>query len=175
MRDVPLDADDAVLRVQLGRPARKPWEIVARCSHGRPTTILTGPLLGDGAPFPTLYWLTCPWLRAYVDGLESSGVVGEWRARLAAEPELARRMDRADSQYRERRAVAAGGIDPCAAVGIAGQRDSSATKCIHAHVAAALAGIDDPIGTEVIRVIDPMWCPDELCSALLAPDAEGRA
>ncbi|MDP2232087.1 MAG: DUF501 domain-containing protein [Actinomycetota bacterium] len=175
MRDALLETDDAVLCAQLGRPAREPWEVVARCSHGRPSTILTGPLLGDGAPFPTLYWLTCPWLRAYVDGLESSGVVGEWRARLAAEPELAHQMDLAEAQYRERRAVAAGGVDPCAAVGIAGQRDSSATKCIHAHVAAALAGIDDPIGTEVIRMIDPMWCPDQLCIALLDPSAGRRA
>jgi len=160
--------DARVICAQLGRPPREPWKVASRCAHGRPSTILTGPVLQDGAPFPTLYWLTCPWLSAYVDGLESSGVAAEWRIRLAEEPELRARMDAADAAYRAARAEAAAGSDPCASVGIAGQRDSSATKCIHAHVAAALAGIDDPIGVDVIRGVDPLWCPDEVCLARIA-------
>lgn len=156
-------SDEQVLRAQLGRQPREPWAVSSRCSHGRPSTVLTGPVLCDGTPFPTLYWLTCPWLCAYVDGLESSGVTGEWRRRLSNESDLASQMLHAEEQYRSRRAQAAGGQDPCATVGIAGQRDSSATKCIHAHVAAALAGIDDPIGNDVIAGADPLWCPDQVC------------
>jgi len=167
-------SDEQVLQAQLGRPPREPWSVSSRCSHGRPSTVLTGPVLADGTPFPTLYWLTCPWLRAYVDGLESSGVAGEWRVRLSSEPELALRMTDAEAQYRSRRADAAGGQDPCATVGIAGQRDSTATKCIHAHVAAALAGIDDPIGHDVIAGADPLWCPDQVCLLRLGSSKEAR-
>lgn len=168
-----MSTDALVICAQIGRPPREPWQVSSRCAHGRPSTILTGPVLGDGAPFPTLYWLTCPWLSAYVDGLESSGVAAQWRTRLAKEPELRARMHAADAEYRAHRADAAGGHDPCAAVGIAGQRDSSATKCIHAHVAAALAGIDDPIGTDVVAGADPLWCPDEVCLTRMAADTEG--
>lgn len=168
-------SDEQVLRAQLGREPRAPWAVASRCSHGRPSTVQTGPILTDGTPFPTLYWLTCPWLRAYVDGLESSGVAGEWRVRLTHESDLAERMMLAEEQYRSRRARAAGGEDPCASVGIAGQRDSSATKCIHAHVAAALAGIDDPIGHEVITGADPLWCPDQVCLRRLSSAPEVRA
>lgn len=162
------ETDAVILSAQLGRQPREPYRVASRCAHGRPATILTAPVLGDGAPFPTLYWLTCPWLSAYVDGLESSGVVSEWRARLAEEPELAARMREADREYRERRAVAAGGTDPCAGVGIAGQRDPVATKCIHAHVASALAGVADPIGEEVVAGVDPLWCPDQICLSRMA-------
>lgn len=160
-------ADVQVLNVQLGRVPRGSWQVVSRCVHGRPTSIMTSPLLEDGTPFPTLYWLTCPWLSAYVDGLESSGVASEWRARLAEDPVLAARMRDADGAYRDARARAAGGTDPCGSVGIAGQRDPLATKCIHAHVAAALAGIGDPIGEDVVAGADPVWCPDEVCLSKL--------
>ncbi len=167
-------SDECVITAQLGRAPRAPWSVVARCTHGRPSTISTGPILGDGAPFPTLYWLTCPWLSAFVDGLESSGVAADWRARLAEDPALRDRMLAAESEYRDRRAQAGGGTDPCESVGIAGQRDSSATKCIHAHVAAALAGIDDPIGTEVVAGTNPLWCPDEICLARVAHSSPGE-
>jgi len=75
-------------------------------------------------------------------------------------------MRAADAEYRQRRAACAGGDDPCAAVGIAGQRDPLATKCLHAHVAAAAAGIDDPVGAALLDE-GPRECPDDRCDAAL--------
>ena len=61
---------------------------------------MPGPRLGDGSPFPTLWWLTCPWLAEAVSRAESAGGVAGWARRLAAEPALARRMLAADAVYR---------------------------------------------------------------------------
>ncbi len=63
---------------------------------------------------------------------------------------MADRMRRADQQYRALRAAEGEGDDPCTGVGIAGQADACATKCLHAHVSAYLAGVDDPVGAELL-------------------------
>ncbi len=156
-----MDAHSAVTR-QLGRAPRGPWRVSSWCSFGYPMTIATAPVTDEGEPFPTLYYLTCPHLVAAVSQLESAGEVGVWRARLAAEPVLALRMRAADVAYREARAFEAGGCDPTPELGTAGQRDALATKCLHAHVAAFLAGIEDPVGEAVITSVQ-RECEDFRC------------
>lgn len=157
------EQDESLVLGQLGRAPRGTWHAAARCRFGRPTVIETAPLLSDGEPFPTLYYLTCPWLVEFVSGLESACAVNEWADRIADDAEMATRLRAADAQYRERRAQAAGGSDPVPGVGIAGQRDPLATKCLHAHVAARLAGLDDPVGAGVLAD-SPAECPDDLCA-----------
>lgn len=157
--------DERLIAAQLGRVPMGDWSVAARCTFGRPTVILTHPMLADGSPFPTLYWLTCPWIRSRVDTLESAGEIGEWAARLKADSALSADLLAADAIYRERRAAAAGGCDPMPSKGIAGQRDPLATKCLHAHVANALAGIDDPIGTAVLGALEDATCPNDACAA----------
>ncbi|MBN1192916.1 MAG: DUF501 domain-containing protein [Coriobacteriia bacterium] len=154
--------DHAVVTRQLGRAPRGTWRPVARCSFGHPTCIVTAPMTGPGEPFPTLYYLTCPHLSEAVSALESDGAIDRWRIRIATEPELAERLRRADAEYRRARAAEGGGEDPTPDVGIAGQRDVGATKCLHAHVAAFLAGIDDPVGEGVLGSI-PAECADGRC------------
>ena len=157
----PPDAD--IVRFQLGRPPRGTWRVAARCGYDFPTVIATPSLLATGEPFPTLYWLTCPYLIEAVGQLESTGHVEVWAAKLANDPALAQRMREADAEYRSARATESGGADACASVGIAGQRDPLGTKCLHAHVAAALAGINDPIGHAILGSIDNE-CEDQRCS-----------
>ncbi len=155
--------DREVVCRQIGRAPRGRWSVVARCPFNRATVIETAPRLEDGTCFPTLYYLTCPWLTRFVSGLESAGAVREWALIFARDPDLAQAMREADSEYRSRRARAADGVDPRPGVGIAGQADPTATKCLHAHTAAALAGIEDPVGWAVLDSIDFEWCPDDLC------------
>lgn len=157
----PSDAD--VVLLQLGRPPRGTWRVAARCSYGYPTVIATPSLLPTGEPFPTLLWLTCPHLIEAVGQLESAGHVEVWATRLANDPALAQRMREADAAYRSARAIESGGEDACASVGIAGQRDPLGTKCLHAHVATALAGMSDPIG-EAILGSTASECEDQRCS-----------
>ncbi len=158
--------DDASLVAhQLGRAPRGRWRVAWRCEYGHPGVIVTAPLLEDGTPFPTLCYLTCPHLVERVAALESVGEVERWRRRLATDPVLAARLRAADVAYRAARTAEAGGEDPTPDVGIAGQRDPLAVKCLHAHVASALAGIDDPIGVAVLRDVG-YSCDDGRCGSL---------
>lgn len=53
-----------------------------RCSLGMPQVIVCGPLR-KGKPFPTTFWLTCPFLDRKCGQLESEGAVGELEDILA--------------------------------------------------------------------------------------------
>jgi hypothetical protein len=158
-------SDAEVVAAQLGRTPRGPWRVTSRCSFGFPTTVATAPITETGEPFPTLYYLTCPHAASAISALESQGQIERWRARIARDAELARRVAAADEAYRIARGVEAGGADPLPGVGIAGQRDALATKCLHAHAAAFLAGLDDPVGAEVLASRNGE-CDDNRCERL---------
>ena len=137
------------------------------CGHGHPRVIAVAPSLEDGARFPTTFWLTCPHLVEAVHALESAGEHRLWTDRATAEPGLAARLEAADLAYRSARRDEGGGVDPCATVGVAGQADPLAVKCLHARLAAALAGIADPVGEGVLArlAVDggPTDCSDAAC------------
>lgn len=145
-----MDPDERSVVRQIGREPRQPWRVSVRCGYGYPQVITTPSRLASGEPFPTLHYLTCPFLVEAVSTLESDGQIEVWATRLATEPALATHMRLADAAYRAARAIESGGEDACEGVGIAGQRDPLGTKCLHAHVAAALAGINDPVGLAVL-------------------------
>lgn len=128
--------------------------------------------LDDGTPFPNWLWLTCPHLVETVSAIESSGGAAKWAASAAADYAIADGLRRADALVREARARESAGEDACASVGIAGQRDPLGVKCLHAHVALALGGIEDPVGLGVLAEIE-RECTDDRCASLRA-DKENR-
>lgn len=165
--------DSDVVAAQIGRPPRDPWQVAVRCADGFPSVIASPPLLADGTPFPTHLWLTCPHVADAASAEESAGACDRWAARLAADPELAAAVRAADSDLRALRAASATGADGCAAVGVAGQRDALATKCIHAHAALALAGVADPIGHALLARCGRR-CSDARCRRLAAGKGKDR-
>lgn len=164
--------DRSVVARQIGREPRGTWRVAGRCVHGYPQLIATSPVLEDGSPFPTLYWLTCPFLSEEVSGLESGGEVSRWAGVLAADQGCAAVMREADASYRSARESEAAPLsDPCAGVGIAGQADPLATKCLHAHVAAFLGGVCDPVGETIVSRTGRA-CADVRCASHAASAAE---
>jgi len=159
------DTDAAVVAAQVGRAPRAPWRVAARCAWGYPTAVASPSRLSDGTPFPTFAWLTCPWLYQRASAAESRSETAEWCRRAAVDDELRSRLVAADRVLRERRTVESGGRDECESVGIAGQRDPLAVKCLHAHLALAVVGIDDPIGLDLLGEGDRA-CPDRRCARL---------
>ena len=136
--------DRAVVALQLGREPRAFRRAVARCPWGRPAVTEQAPYGPDGEPFPTTYYLTCRHLVAAVSRLEAVGGVERWTAVVADDPALGDELARATSeQVAIRRELAAGetGADAGASLsfGIGGSRNPAALKCLHAHVAYALA------------------------------------
>jgi len=175
--DVANAHDGAIVALQTGRAPRPPWRVAVRCASGYPVVIASPSRLEDGTPFPTHLWLTCPALASFAAAEESAGATAIWRARVAQDSALAARLTAADGALRELRAAESDGDDACRDAGIAGQRDATSVKCMHAHVALALAGVDDPVGAEVlsdavaagaveIRFGNAVACPDQRCARL---------
>ena len=118
-----------------------------------------------------MFWLTCPWLLDSVAALESQGAAASWATRAASDQALADALAAADAALVALRVDESGGGDACAGVGLAGQKDPTAVKCLHAHVALALAGVGDPIGREVLDQFGDT-CSDDSCARLLGGAAQ---
>lgn len=162
--------DRTVVARQLGREPRAFRRVVVRCPWGLPAVTEQEPYGPDGEPFPTTYYLTCPHLVAAVSRLEAAGGVERWSAAVAATPDLQEDLDRAtDEQRRIRRELADGvtGSDGEASLdlGIGGSRNPAALKCLHAHVAFALACPGYRLGEAVLEEVPRRW-PDSCCTAL---------
>src|SRR3712207_4886994 len=78
--------DDRRVRELLGRAPRGRYEVVVRDPDGDPVVVRNHPLLDDGTPMPTLYWLVGPSANLAVSRLESVG--GVRAAESEIDPEL---------------------------------------------------------------------------------------
>lgn len=133
--------DTAEVAMLLGRPPRGRFDVVVRDAAGRPVVIRNEPLLDDGTPMPTRFWLVGAELSAAVGRLESAG--GVRGAEAAVDPAA---LAAAHDRYAAERdaAVPAEWTGPRPAGGVGGTRQG--VKCLHAHYAWFLAGGDDPVG-----------------------------
>ena len=139
-------ADIDAVAALIGRPPMGGFEVVVRDADGAPVVIRNEPLLDDGTPMPTRYWLVGADARAMIGRLESTGAID--RAEAEIDPgELAR----AHAAYAaERDAAVPGDHDgPVPTGGVGGTRRG--IKCLHAHWAWYLAGGDDPVGRWIER------------------------
>lgn len=146
---------------QLGRPLRGEVLVASRCPHGVVEVIATSPLLPDGTPFPTLYWLTCPLLQRAVSRLESRGFREGLRRGMREDAEFGDGLRRAELDYAARReewAERMGELErvrSCfAGRGGIGGTASGGLKCLHAHLAHFLASGGNPVGAEVARAVE---------------------
>lgn len=148
--------DIAEVSRQLGRPARDILDIAARCVCGRPLVVKTKPRLGNGTPFPTLYYLTQPAATAAVSTLEASGVMVRYQNLLAEDPAIAAAYQSAHESYlAERESVEV--VDEIADFSAGGM--PVRVKCLHALVGHSLAkgpGVN-PIGDLALSELD--WSP----------------
>ena len=92
--------DREIVERQLGRPPRAFRRVVHRCPFSRPAVTEQAPYDGEGRPFPTTYYLTCPHLVAALARLEAAGGVERWSDAAADEPELAESLARATEEQR---------------------------------------------------------------------------
>lgn len=117
------------------------YEVAVRRTDGRPVVLANDPLLHDGTPMPTRYWLLDPELNKVIGQLEAEG--GVRRAGAEVDPD---ELERAHRRYGEERDAL---LDPAhegprPSGGVGGTRRG--VKCLHAHYAHHLAGGDDPVG-----------------------------
>ena len=168
-------ADERVIERQIGRAPRGVVGIPWRCSYGFPQVVTVYPLV-DEAPFPTSYWLTCPYLSLAVDRLEAVGWISRLEDRMAGDERLRLAMDAAHDRYVVERVSMLSAADRSAVErlgfaesltgrGIGGIADRNRLKCLHLHVAHELADAN-PIGRFVLDALNRRECPPKevICS-----------
>jgi uncharacterized protein len=159
-----MDEDRANVAQQLGRPPRAFRRVAVRCPFGRPAVTEQAPYDDAGEPFPTTYYLTCPQLVAAVSRLEAAGGVERFGDLASSDPALRASLEHTTERQRAlRRSLANGhvGGDEGAslALGIGGSGNPARLKCLHAHVAFALAEPGYELGDAILSELEPLWPP----------------
>ncbi len=162
--------DRHVVARQLGRAPRAFRRVVVRCPFGLPAVTEQQPYAPDGEPFPTTYYVTCPHLVSAIARLEAAGGVERWSTAAASDSDLADSLARATDEQRVLRAELADGRrgkDDGASLelGIGGSRSPENLKCLHAHVAFALARPGYLLGERIFAAVVDPWPTDRCCSA----------
>lgn len=161
--------DRAIVARQLGRRPRAFGRVAVRCPFGLPAVTEQTPYDSRGEPFPTTYYATCKHLVAAIARLEAVGGVERWSAAAEADADLGESLARStDEQRRIRRRLAGDtrGSDGGASLelGIGGSRSPEHLKCLHAHVAFALANPGYELGERILAEVAEPWPAVRCCS-----------
>ena len=138
-----------IVELQLGRAPRAFRGVVVRCPFGRPAVTEQAPFDESGRPFPTQFYVTCPYLVAAISRLEAAGGVERWTRAAREEPELARSLEAAQDEQRRLR--------PQLPAGIGGSTRRGSLKCLHAHAAFALARPGYDLGDRNLAELPERW------------------
>jgi len=147
----PTPTDLEAVTELIGRPPMGTFEVVLRRADRSPVVLSNEPLLHNGRPMPTRFWLADRALRRVVGRLESEGGVGRAEAEVP--------WDEIEATH----AAAAAERDGRIPAGYHGHRPSGGVggtrlgvKCLHAHYANHLAGAYDAVGLWVEAQLEEM-------------------
>ncbi len=133
----------------LGRPAQGKFTVVVRHLDGRPVVIENSPVLYDGRPMPTLFWLVGGLECVKVANLEAAGGVRLCQTQVSLDE-----IEQSHLRYSDLRStkIPPGHRGPTPYGGVGGTRIG--VKCLHAHLAWFLVDHSDPVGLWVAHRID---------------------
>ena len=153
--------DQIILPEQMGKrqvPSNY-YRCKSRCKYGFSQVIESFPLK-KAEPFPTTYYLVCPHLRYHLSKLEEAGAISvlDQLKQTAQYQEVdsyyaKERNDRLNHSlvnYEEIKERFSEALN----LGIGGIKHQKGIKCLHLHVATYLSGLDDPVGTQAIRLLE---------------------
>ncbi|KUK14123.1 MAG: DUF501 domain-containing protein [Synergistetes bacterium] len=171
--------DLEIVRKQIRKRISGFLKVSRRCRWGYPQVIMCYPLK-EGKPFPTLYWLTCPYLNKCIGELESKGVILSLAKKVQDDIGIRRRLERANNEYaRMRFSLLSDSIkeflrekfpsylESIRDRGIGGVSSTEGIKCLHAHLAYSLAGGETPVGEEVLKLLPSVECLDSPKCAMI--------
>lgn len=125
----------------LGRKPQGEFEVVVRDKNGWPIVVKNQPLLYDGTPMPTRFWLVGEKEHKAVSRLESAGCINIAESEI--NPEELRLTHEHYAAERDG-AIPADHTGPRPHGGVAGTRVG--VKCLHAHYANWLVNKTDVVG-----------------------------
>ena len=161
------EKDEIAIENQLGRVPRGVLKITNYTEDGEPLVILTDPILPDGKPFPTIFYLTHSRYVKAISRLEDKGLIKVFEQKVISNKDLGEQFLGAQKSYINERIRLAGDRldklnenerDILEQTGIGGVRDLSTIKCLHAHYAHYLARKNNPIGKEIEKELDEKSC-----------------
>lgn len=167
--------DLKIVEHQLEREINNMQDVVKRCKYGYPQVIQSFPIK-EKKPFPTLYWLTCPFLSEEVSKLESYHKIKEVEDMIQNNKELKRQMHELHTKEIEKRLNILGENikflpqniqKKLKETGIGGTKDFSKVKCFHMHYACFLVDEENPIGEMIDHWIGKRNCEEERCKELI--------
>ena len=152
---VPGVPDIDVVARQIGRKPRAFKRVAVRCPFGKPAVTEQSAFDGAGRPFPTQFYVTCPFLVAAISRLEAAGGVERWTRAVEADDLLGQSLEAAQLEQRRLR--------PELDAGIGGSTRAGSLKCLHAHAAFALARPGYELGDRIVAELPALW-PDSCCT-----------
>jgi exopolyphosphatase/guanosine-5'-triphosphate,3'-diphosphate pyrophosphatase len=158
--------------------------VAFRCPFDYPAVIETAPVLSEGAPNPTLLYVTCPVLAGTISRAEAAGAVRRLRSSSREDAVLRDLLEQVTRAYRGRRSAlhheagAQCARDPRLGAGIGGPEGPETASCLHAYAAALLAVRSgwlvpeeaqavEAAGTAWERLLPSLeecWCKDARCA-----------
>ncbi len=172
-RRCPVGDDRKTARFQLGREPEGMLGVAARCAYGAPTVLVCSPVVlrggGNAEPFPTVYWLSCPFLRDMIGRLEGGPAFRRIRGLIRKDGAFREGARDSAANYRADRARLYEGIPDelkgminenatkdLLSAGPGGIRSFENIKCLHIYLANWLAGNADPVGRITAELIAGM-------------------
>lgn len=163
------EEDRKVVVQQLGREPRGVLGVATRCPYGFPQVIANRPVtveIEDLTVFPTLFWLTCPYLKKVVAQLESEGWISKFMEELETDETFSQEMTAAhDFHAKLRRELVPDKVlenlserypkrhRVLTESGVGGIRNYQGVKCLHTHLADYLVTKENPVGRKVLTLL----------------------
>lgn len=151
--------------------------VAKRCERGFPQVIVSSPVSRNGAPFPTLFWLTCPFLDRRCGELEAEHMIAELEELFSHIPSTVKAMHKKYAALRLRSAEAASvsfdgtkagkAVLELGAGGIDTKSAPNAVKCLHLQTATWLGMGEHPAEKWLIEKLGRLECGCGKCSAAL--------
>lgn len=165
-----------IVNKQLGTKATNFYKVAYFCIYDFPVVIESLPIK-EGKPFPTIHYLTCPFLIKEISRLEEKGYIKYFEEKIKNEEKFKLKVFKAHQDIVVKRDKLFDKVREIKKfeqwrkkllnVGTGGIKDWTKVKCLHLHVADYLSGIDNPIGEEVLNLIGDINCMDKYCSKFI--------
>ncbi len=161
-----------VIKKQLEREPDNLSDVAKYCPFRRPAILLTSPFEEGQGVFPTIYWLSCPYLVKEVSKLEDRGLISDLTLKLKTDESFYQKMKKAHEIYARRRMnllgqkkveiikkISSDIIKVLKYSGVGGIRDKNGIKCLHTHLADYMINGQNPAGEIVSEFVEwPKEC-----------------
>lgn len=154
--------------------------VAKRCPNGFPQVVVCRPFSFDGKPFPTIFWLTCPYLDYKCGKLESNQKVKELEAMFRLNPLKVEKWHKLYKSLRKKlidkkteeslKTVSSSMINQILTKGVGGIDSNEApfgVKCLHLQVATWLGMRNHPAKQWLSTQIGIMECANRRCNSYL--------